>query len=358
MSAGKVVDLDQARERRQRVPQALTLEEVMALPPPRWLVPELLPAHGIAVLHGEPAAGKTFLALDLAMHVARGIGWAGRSVQQGGVLYVAGEGVAGLGVRMRAIVKAQGYDPTTRLRIVPAAVNVPADVSALIEEIRRIEGEAGWSVGMVILDTLARTAGGLDENSSEMARYIDACDQLAAAIRGLVLVLHHPGKDAGRGMRGWSGIRGAIDAEIEVAAGQDGVRTATWRKQKDGAVPPPLGYRLQVVETGEKDAGGAPVTSCVVEMADALPVKPHWRPRGDKQHLLWGLLGEMLKTSSHFGQAGAPAGRPCVRAEDLTTRWRAAASGEVGEKGKLLRVLGPMVTAGVIAMQNDWLWTP
>ena len=43
-----------------------------------------------AVVYGSSNAGKTFWMTDLALHVAAGMTWNGKRVQQGGVIYCAG----------------------------------------------------------------------------------------------------------------------------------------------------------------------------------------------------------------------------------------------------------------------------
>jgi AAA domain len=80
----------------------LTDIEIENLPPPEWLIDALIPRNALVVLYGEPGIGKTFLALDWAMSVAAGRTWLGRTVQQGHVLYLAFEGSAGFGPRLRA----------------------------------------------------------------------------------------------------------------------------------------------------------------------------------------------------------------------------------------------------------------
>src|SRR5947209_2819298 len=57
-----------------------------------WLIEGLLPASSLAVLAGGSGVGKSFIALDIACSIASGIDWHGRSVMQGDVVYVAGEG--------------------------------------------------------------------------------------------------------------------------------------------------------------------------------------------------------------------------------------------------------------------------
>jgi RecA-family ATPase len=66
------------------------------MPPPRWLIRDWLPASSLILIYGEPGAGKTFVALDIAVAIATGRDWNGNKVARGIVLYIAAEGVAGL----------------------------------------------------------------------------------------------------------------------------------------------------------------------------------------------------------------------------------------------------------------------
>lgn len=350
--------IDGAKAPARKMRRSLSIDELLALPPPSWLVRGYLPSTGFALLHGEPAAGKTFLMLDWCMALARGEDWHGHKTKQTGVIYVAGEGVAGLGIRMRAYMRTHGMRPGTRFRVVPQAIDFPNGVDELVAEIERVEKEAGWRADVLVLDTVARTTGGLDENSSQMSKYVEAADRLIERNK-LVAALGHPGKDTARGFRGWSGMRGAVDVEIELTVGADGVRTATWTKQKDAEIPQPWSFRLRQVETGERDDEGQRITSCVIEPCDTpAATGARARPSGDKQHLLYGLLGEMLKASGKAGQGGAPAERPCVALEAVQERWREAVQGEAGERNKLNRTLLALKNKGLIADGEGWLWTP
>ena len=80
----------------------MTPEAVKALPEPEWLIHGLLVKNTLALLWGPWNAGKTFLSLAWAGFVGSGSWWLGREVVKTKVLYVAGEGVAGLGNRIRA----------------------------------------------------------------------------------------------------------------------------------------------------------------------------------------------------------------------------------------------------------------
>jgi hypothetical protein len=69
-----------------------SLSEIVERPYATWIVREVMPASGLAVIYGGPGSGKTFLMLDMAMAICRGIKWHGRRVKRGVVVYVAGEG--------------------------------------------------------------------------------------------------------------------------------------------------------------------------------------------------------------------------------------------------------------------------
>jgi len=43
----------------------------MVFPPIRWIVPDVLP-EGATILAGRPKLGKSWMALDMALAVARG----------------------------------------------------------------------------------------------------------------------------------------------------------------------------------------------------------------------------------------------------------------------------------------------
>ena len=55
------------------------------------LVDGLLQRGGLSVIYGPTGCRKTFLALDIAMSVARGEPWRDRDVEIGGCLYLAAE---------------------------------------------------------------------------------------------------------------------------------------------------------------------------------------------------------------------------------------------------------------------------
>lgn len=98
----------------------LSIADLAALPPVRWLVRDVLPAEGIAAIHGPPICGKTFVALDLLDAVAAGRPWFRHRATAAPVLYVAMEGERGIAQRSQAHEKRQGA--SLQIRFLPAAL--------------------------------------------------------------------------------------------------------------------------------------------------------------------------------------------------------------------------------------------
>ena len=208
-----------------------TLDYLRNMPPVEWLVDGLLTQHGLTVAYGQPGAGKSFLALDIAMSVAYGRPWQEQPVKQGAVLYIAGEGVGGLGKRVKAWQSYHKVECDAPLFVLPVAVKFSAseDIEKLLATIDSLKQK----FSLVIVDTVARSLLGEDENSSQAAGlWIAACNAIQSHAGAAVLGVHHSGKDATRGMRGSSAILGGVDAAIRVLPGDDSI-TVQVEKQKD-----------------------------------------------------------------------------------------------------------------------------
>jgi hypothetical protein len=67
--------------------------------PMGWLIKGVLPKAKLGILFGASGSGKTFVALDLAFSIARGIAWRTRRTMRARVVIIAAEGGSGLGKR-------------------------------------------------------------------------------------------------------------------------------------------------------------------------------------------------------------------------------------------------------------------
>jgi len=256
----------------------ITGDELLAAPARiKWLVAGILPAGSVAMLFGESGAGKSFLALDLALSVATGQSWHSQRVKAGPVWYLAGEGFNGLRLRVRAWRKVHGGD-LGRFRVTTGAIPFDSEGAAqLSQEIA--EAQAAQDLPrLVVVDTLARHLVGDENSQKDAAQFVRLCGEIAAATGAAILVVHHSGHIAKERARGSSALRAAVDVEMALA-GHPGGFDLRFTKVKDGKTPPVMAFTLKEVEVGEGEYG-EPVTSAVPDYAgNAIPKPPH-RPAG------------------------------------------------------------------------------
>ena len=130
-----------------------------------YLVKGLIPRAGLIIIWGPPKCGKSFWAFDLAMHVARGIPYRGRRVQQGTVVYLALEGGYGFCARVDA------YRLTHNVKdapfyLVTDRTSLAQDQASLIADIKRQIGKP--LPALVVIDTLNRSLAGSESKDEDM----------------------------------------------------------------------------------------------------------------------------------------------------------------------------------------------
>jgi hypothetical protein len=209
---------------------------------------------------------------------------------------------------------------------------------------------------VVFLDTLNRAAPTADENSSkDMGEILEAAKQLQSLTGGLVVLVHHTGKDATKGLRGHSSLFAAMDAAVEVW--RDGDRRE-WKvaKAKDGQDGDAHPFKLQIETLGIDDHGD-PITSCVV-VQDHAPQQIRAKlSGGSNQRLILDALRPLFKTGQS-GKPGAPPLRPCI-ALDAALPVAASRLITVDEKRKperAKRAIQDLVTKGLLGFNEGWLW--
>lgn len=244
------------------------LDVFVKRPPPEWIIKGVLPRAELVVLFGESGAGKSFVALDLAGAIARGIEWRGLRVKQARIVYVAAEGAGGFRNRVAAYCQRHDINAADMpIGVIHVAPNLLLHADA-IEVSKAIVASGGADV--VIVDTFAQVTPGANENAAEdMGKALSHCKGIHRATGAVVLLVHHSGKDASRGARGWSGLKAAADAELEVLR-MPGGRVLRTSKQKDGEDGLQWGFDLDVMQIGVDEDDDA-ITSCVVREA-AIPV--------------------------------------------------------------------------------------
>jgi hypothetical protein len=275
--------------------------------PPAWVVKGVLPQAQLAVMFGESGSGKSFVALDLAVAIATGTPWRERVVRKGQVAYIAAEGAGGFRNRLKAIAS----DRAVALADIPMVVL--ADSPNFMERTDALDVAkaivAAGGAQLVIVDTFAQVMPGANENAGEdVGRALAHCRGIHRATGALVLLVHHSGKDASRGARGWSGLRAAADAELEVIRADD-ARSLTVTKMKDGEDGHEFGFRLEPMVIG-MDEDGEEVSSCVVRHSEG-SVRRAGRPRRQLGAVEQIVLSQL---DSLMGLDGAPVEHAVLKA--------------------------------------------
>ena len=262
------IELDFENEDDSGVPlsyEVLSIADLYAMPPAKWLIDGVIAERELTVLYAPPGEGKTFLALDFALHVAAGRDWNDHSTAAGRVLYIAGEGVSGLPARVKAWHAHNQYEPVENFYILPQTVEMvdPASMFRLSNTIREM-GE----FDLIVIDTVARALAGAEENSAtEMGKFIGACGRLQTEHNASVLGIHHSGKDVTRGMRGSSSLLGAVNTSMSCKRVDDNQIRLTFEKQKDIEIAEPIALDMVQVQVGDGVIGQ---TSIALELASVI----------------------------------------------------------------------------------------
>jgi putative DNA primase/helicase len=328
----------------------LSRAELEALPPLKWCIRGVLPEAGLAAIYGPSASGKSFLGFDMGAAIAEGCPWFGCRVEAAPVIYIALEGEAGFRLRAAAWEKHRRRKLPDGLRMVlqPFRLTDPQDVQDLAAVI-----PAG---AVTFIDTLNRAAPTADENSSkDMGEILTAAKTLQALTGGMVVLVHHCGKDSTKGLRGHSSLFAALDAAIEVS--RDGDRRE-WRvaKSKDGIDGDAHPFKLHM-ETLGIDEHGDPITSCAVVRDSATDdIKRVKVPQGNNQRLVLDALRPLFKAGA-TGKPGAPSMRPCIALEDAVTAGATRLTCTTDKRTSRARTaISGLVARGVLGCNKGWIW--
>lgn len=280
--------------------------------PPRYLIKNLLPAEGVAMLGGQSGAGKTFTVVNLSVSLGTGDAFFGRRVvERVGTLIFAAEGAGTLAARIEAARAALPNGDRLPIAWMGAVPNLAdaEEVKALQPKIRAIDArmreQFGVRLGLIAIDTMAAAFAMKDENdAAEAQQVLRHMRMLGEPIGALVMPIHHYGKTEETGLRGSSAYRGGADAVLSILADRNQVtgevttRSLNLAKSRWAEEGPIAAFALRFVQLGTDDDGDA-YGACVVEpKLDEPPPSTRKAPQKDPLPIvaLKGAFDEVLLT--------------------------------------------------------------
>jgi hypothetical protein len=176
------------------------IAEVDAMPPPVYLVDQVIPRGDYGVISADSKAGKTFIMMDLALSVAAGMQWVDQFdvSEPGPVLIFVGEGGKRKIVRrVRAIARHKGI-PDHQLLGLPIDISERAPKlldEAVLEELRHKVAELRPI--LVIIDPLYLAASGANTASLvDMGSLLEKAQHIAQRVGASLVISHHTKKAA------------------------------------------------------------------------------------------------------------------------------------------------------------------
>ena len=325
-------------------------KDMLNLPPISYCVQDVLPTKGFACMFGAPSTGKSFLALALASSITNGTPFFGRKTEQRPVVFIALEGANSLHNRIAAIQFQTGQPMSTRLSFISQSFDAldPYEVVEL--------GQVLPPNAVVIIDTLNQAAPSADENSSkDMSRIILAAKKLQQACDGLVIFVHHPGKDEGKGPRGHSALFAALDTAIHVAKGE-AAHVWTIAKSKDGECGERFSFRLKQIPVPSEE-NGHPISSTVVEEI-GFPKEYVENLTGTVQKKSLEVISNAIESSPEFPSCSN--GRPSISSNNAETLLRVELGSSCKSPSRAQELIADLIEKGRLNERPEgnqrWLW--
>jgi putative DNA primase/helicase len=216
--------------------------------------------------YGDANTGKTFVDLDIALHLAYGMCWQGRKLAQTRVLYIYGEGNEGLANRIDAWQRKHGKEDTDAIQFICFPVQLMTEMEILCATIEEQE----TIPGLIVLDTFSVCAEGVPENDNvEVARFISCASKIKRTYKTHVHIIHHAGKNGD--YRGAAAFKGNVDTmALLCREDNEAPIIMVCKKQKDAFYFPDIRLQLEQVILGFDEETLESISSCVVVSSDEL----------------------------------------------------------------------------------------
>ncbi len=253
----------------------LTVDQIVSsMTEPDWLIDSVIERGSVSSIFGKPKSGKSFIAIAMACSIATGKNFYGKESITTTVAYIAGEGNVSISRRFVAYQQGFNRDLSKASLLISnrgARILDDDDYKHLLDVLRDMESTHG-SIGAIVLDTLARTFGGGDENStSDMNKYIQRIDAIKEEFNASIIIVHHTGHGVGTRSRGSSVLPAALDYEFKIVREDaDGIMYVqmTQTLVKDGMAIDPMNFKFTEISPLLKMKN---MRSGILEITEELP---------------------------------------------------------------------------------------
>lgn len=241
----------------------LSFEKIISepLPPIEWVIESLIPHHNRVVVYGEFGTKKSWLLLDIGLHIAGGVPWLGEYAvpQPRSVLYIDEEMPE---YELRRRVKMLGMGAGLDGKPLPFRATTHLGLKFFNEGksedlLLGLKGQ-GFDPDVVIIETLRRVLDGNENEAADVGAFWHSVGPFLAAGKTLI-ISHHmrkPNPNAGREdarnrASGSTDILAGADCAFAITRGQNDLLKVQCVKSRTAKEPEPFTCRLVDGEDGE-----------------------------------------------------------------------------------------------------------
>lgn len=205
------------------------------VPERQWLVREFIPAGQVTLFGGEGGAGKSVLALQLAVAMGAGTDWLDMPVARGKVIiFSAEDDEEEIHRRVAAIARAGGLDLAKLADVTIAPMAEVDAVLAMVNGGSKIEATPLWrdlvalvdseNPALLVIDALADAFAGDENNRTQARQFIGQLRHLAVRTGVTVVAIAHPsltGMASGSGLSGSTAWSNSVRSRLYLKNGDD-----------------------------------------------------------------------------------------------------------------------------------------
>lgn len=251
--------------------QVLDIDEFLDSPMPEYLVPRMFYKDGLSVVFGPPGAAKSFLVLDIALCLASGKPWRGRSLgEPGRVHYVMAEGRSTNTLRTKAWLHYYEIEREVlkgRFKTIPVPI-ILTD-AGIADYLKVVEAD---HPDMIVLDTKNLMFAGKEsqgEDYGAMLRVLHGIRETAGG--AAVIMIDHSGLTDDTRTRGSNAQKGGLETEVRVSD-ENGIRRVEITRDKSGSEGKKWAFKLVQVPEVPRPVDVEPPAVCIPVEEDEIRV--------------------------------------------------------------------------------------